>query len=65
VLKVGSVGEPVRRLQRSLTASGLRTTIDGVFSKRTARAVVRYQRKAGLPTTGVVAAELWDRLLGR
>jgi hypothetical protein len=65
VLKVGSVGEPVRRLQRSLTASGRRTAIDGVFSKRTARAVVRYQRKAGLPATGVVTSEVWDRFLGR
>jgi hypothetical protein len=65
VLKVGATGEPVRRLQRSLTAASRRTAIDGVFSKRTAKAVVRYQRKAGLPATGVVTRDLWDQLLGR
>ena len=64
VLKVGSTGEQVRRLQRSLTASGRRTTVDGVFSKRTAKAVVRHQRKAGLPATGVVTPEVWESLLG-
>jgi peptidoglycan hydrolase-like protein with peptidoglycan-binding domain len=63
LLKVGSTGDPVRRLQRALTAAlGRRVTVDGAFSQRTERAVVRYQRKAGLPATGVVTDEVWARL---
>lgn len=64
VLKVGSVGQDVRRLQRALTAAGSRTPIDGVFSKRTAKVVARYQRKIGLPPTGVVTDALWGAFLG-
>jgi peptidoglycan hydrolase-like protein with peptidoglycan-binding domain len=60
VLKVGSTGEPVRRLQRALVAVGKHTPIDGVFTKKTARAIAGYQRKAGLPATGVVTAAVWD-----
>jgi hypothetical protein len=65
VLKVGATGEQVRRLQRSLTAAGRRTRVDGVYSPRTEKAVVRYQRKAGLAATGVVTTEVWDAFLGR
>jgi len=64
VLKVGSVGEQVRRLQRSLTAAGRRTPVDGVYSTRTAKAVGKYQRKAGLPATEVVTPDVWEALLG-
>jgi hypothetical protein len=60
MLKVGSTGEPVRRLQRALTATGERTPIDGVFTKKTAEAVARHERKAGLPPTGVVTGVVWD-----
>ncbi len=63
LVKVGSTGDPVRRLQRSLTAAlGKRVVVDGAFSQATERAVVRYQRKAHLPTTGVVTDEVWARL---
>lgn len=64
VLKVSSTGEPVRRLQRALTATGKRTPIDGVFTKKTAKAVARYQRRSGLPVTGVVTAAVWQRFVG-
>ncbi len=64
LVKVGSTGDPVRRLQRSLTAAlGKRVKVDGALSQATERAVRAYQRKAGLPDTGVVTAEVWDRLL--
>jgi peptidoglycan hydrolase-like protein with peptidoglycan-binding domain len=63
LLKVGSVGDPVRRLQRALTAAlGKRVKVDGAVSRSTERAVRAYQRKAGLPATGVVTDEVWDRL---
>ncbi len=63
LVKVGSTGDPVRRLQRSLSAAlGKGVTVDGAFSQATERAVVRYQRKAHLPATGVVTDEVWARL---
>jgi peptidoglycan hydrolase-like protein with peptidoglycan-binding domain len=63
LLKVGSTGDPVRRLQRALTAAlGKGVTVDGAFSQATERAVQRYQRKARLPVTGVVTDEVWARL---
>jgi hypothetical protein len=64
LVKVGSTGDPVRRVQRALTAAlGKPVRIDGALSKKTAKAVSRYQRKAGLPATGIVTAEMWARLL--
>jgi len=65
VLKVGSSGDTVRRLQRALTASGTRAPVDGVFSSKTAKAVARFQRKSRLPATGVVTEAVWDAFLGR
>ena len=63
LLQVGSTGDPVRRLQRALTAAlGKRVKVDGAVSKATERAVRKYQRKGHLPETGVVTDEVWDRL---
>jgi hypothetical protein len=64
VLKVGSVGPDVSRLQRALTAAGRRTPIDGVFSTKTAKAVAKLQRQDGLPATGVVTGAVWEAFLG-
>ena len=64
LVKVGSTGDAVRRLERALTAALRKTvTIDGAFSQKTEKAVRKYQKKAGLPVTGVVTDEVWDRLL--
>jgi hypothetical protein len=64
LVKIGSTGDPVRRVQRALTAAlGKRVVIDGALSKQTAKAVTRYQKKAGLPATGVVTHDVWDLLL--
>ena len=63
IVKVGSTGDPVRRVQRALTAAlGKRVVVDGAFSKRTAKAVSKYQRKVGLPRTGVVTDDVWSHL---
>ena len=63
LLKVGDTGDGVLRLQRALTAAlGRPVRIDGVVDKRTARAIAAYQRKEGLPATGVVTPEVWDSL---
>ena len=62
--KVGSVGEPVLRLQRALGAAlGKRVAVDGVFTQKTERAVRKYQKTTSLPRTGVVADQMWERLL--
>ena len=52
------------RSERALTAAlRKKVTIDGAFTQKTEKAVLKYQKKAGLPATGVVTAEIWDRLL--
>ena len=64
LVKVGATGDPVRRLERALTAAlRKKVKIDGAFTQRTEKAVIKYQTKAGLPVTGVVTAEVWERLL--
>jgi peptidoglycan hydrolase-like protein with peptidoglycan-binding domain len=63
LVKYGSAGHPVRRLQRSLNAAvGAKLEITGVFTGPTRRATRDYQRERGLPRTGVVTDEVWDAL---
>ncbi|WP_426245830.1 glycoside hydrolase domain-containing protein [Nocardioides sp. LHG3406-4] len=63
LLKVGSTGEPVRRLQRALTATlGKAVRIDGVMSVRTRAAVSRFQQREHLAPTGNVDIVTWERL---
>jgi peptidoglycan hydrolase-like protein with peptidoglycan-binding domain len=63
LLKYGSGGEAVRRLQRALTAAGsAELSVTGVFEARTRDAVSRYQRAHGLPATGVVTSDVWKLL---
>ena len=64
LVKVGSTGDPVRRVQRALTAAlGKPVKVDGALSKKTAKAVTKFQRKSRLPVTGVVTDEVWAALL--
>ena len=63
LLKVGSAGESVLRLQRALRAAGARSVKPtGVLSDQTARAVARYQHGVGLDPSGVVTDDTWARL---
>jgi murein DD-endopeptidase MepM/ murein hydrolase activator NlpD len=55
VLKVGSKGKDVRRLQRNLTALGYRTLADGVYGATTKRTVKRFERKRGWRVDGRVS----------
>ncbi len=52
VLKVGSAGYYVRRLQRALNAAGLGSSvkIDGVYSTTTTALVTTYQSRVALPS---------------
>lgn len=56
-LSLNSEGADVTRLQRIL---GVRET--GTFDQATEEALVRYQRAASLPATGVADAKTWTAL---
>ncbi|MEG4572315.1 peptidoglycan-binding domain-containing protein [Microcoleus sp. N3A4] len=65
ILKCGSKGEDVKKLQKLLNARGLSShpiVIDGVFGPTTENAVKRFQRQADIPVDGVVGGKTWDRL---
>jgi len=65
ILKHGSRGEDVKRLQKLLNARGLRPepiALDGIFGRTTLDAVKRFQRQANLPVDGIVGGKTWDRL---
>ena len=63
VLKRGTEGPSVRRLQRSLTAAlpGA-VRVQGHFGPATTAAVQRYQRRTGLRVTGVAGPRTWRAL---
>ena len=67
ILKYGSAGPSVRRLQRALNAAvNAHLDITGVFEGSTRQAVKEYQRLRRLPATGVVESVTWSPLaLGR
>jgi murein L,D-transpeptidase YcbB/YkuD len=64
VLKGGSAGSDVRRLQRALAAAdkNARITATGVFDLTTDAALRAYQAEVGLPVTGVAAPSSWRKL---
>jgi hypothetical protein len=63
VLKRGSVGPPVRRLQRALNAALPGSiAVSGYFGPRTASAVRRYHHRVGLHDVVVVNDRTWDAL---
>jgi peptidoglycan hydrolase-like protein with peptidoglycan-binding domain len=63
VIKYGAASEMVRRLQRSLNAAAkARLVVDGTFEGATTSAVASYQRRVGLPDTGVVTIKTWNHL---
>ncbi|MBJ7358588.1 glycoside hydrolase domain-containing protein [Nocardioides sp.] len=64
VLKVGSTGDDVRRLQRALNAADGATQlpVTGVFDGFTERAVRAYQARTGLEGSGVAGSQTWAAL---
>jgi hypothetical protein len=62
VLKVGSTGSPVWRLQRSLVAAGAHLKVTGVYDARTDRAVRAYRGVRGLPGYRTTDAAVWAEL---
>jgi hypothetical protein len=64
VLKIGSAGSDVRRLQRGLAAADpdAHLTASGVFDSATDAALRAWQDRIGLPVTGVAAPSTWKKL---
>lgn len=62
VLKTGSTGGSVWRLQRALNAKMIDAPVNGVFDAATDAAVRTYQRQRGQAVTGVVTAGTWGVL---
>ncbi|MFZ2502273.1 MAG: glycoside hydrolase domain-containing protein [Nocardioides sp.] len=63
VLKFGSAGKLVRRVQRSMNAAKFGPLeITGVYDVPTVRAVRAWQKSVGVPVTGVIAPASWAAL---
>ncbi|AWB91069.1 glycoside hydrolase domain-containing protein [Aeromicrobium chenweiae] len=62
VLKQGSVGQSVWRLQRSLIAAGLRPRLTGIYDGNTVKAVQAYRKARGLPTYTTTESTVWAQL---
>ncbi len=60
ILRVGSSGSEVRDLQVALAEADCSPgSIDGIFGRKTERAVIQYQRSSGLRADGIVGPATW------
>jgi peptidoglycan hydrolase-like protein with peptidoglycan-binding domain len=64
ILKYGSAGPDVRRVQRALNAASgqARLSVSGVFTSATDKALRAYQKKVGVTASGVTATSTWKKL---
>jgi len=63
LLRVHSVGQGVRTLQRRLVARGWsKVEVDGDFGPLTQRAIMAFQKEKGLEVDGVVGPRTWTAL---
>lgn len=62
IIKFGSAGSAVRRLQRALNADRAAIPVTGVFDKATDSALRQWQATVGTNVTGVAALPTWWRL---
>lgn len=63
VLKIGSKGENVKQLQKDLSIRGYSVgTINGDFGENTKKAVIAFQKDAGLVQDGVVGSKTLEAL---
>ncbi|MGB3295279.1 MAG: peptidoglycan-binding protein [Phormidesmis sp.] len=63
VLSVGSAGTEVLAVQQVIAKVGIQLPQSSQFDLATAKAVSAYQRRLGLPITGVVGPRTWDRIV--
>ena len=62
IIKYGSTGDDVRRLQEKLNEYGYGLDTDGIFGVKTQSAVRDYQKNNGLSVDGIVGANTWGKL---
>ena len=62
VLKLGSVGEPVWRLQEALTAAGLSLSNTGVYDAKTVAAVRKYRKVRHASAYDTATSSVWTLL---
>lgn len=63
LLKKGSSGASVKKLQMKLAAAGYSPgKIDGIFGSRTEAAVLAFQKNRGLVQDGIVGSRTWAAL---
>jgi peptidoglycan hydrolase-like protein with peptidoglycan-binding domain len=62
VLKYGSVGQEVWRLQRALKAAGWDVSLNGFYNSKTAHAVASYRNAAGLAGYQTTVPSVWRQL---
>jgi putative chitinase len=60
LLKVGSKGEDVKKLQSKLGLGA-----DGIFGKGTEEAIKSFQTKNGLTPDGIVGEQTWQKIMGQ
>ena len=63
-IRLGSSGELVRFLQKTLTKRGHPLTVDGKFGRLTQSAVRHFQKNNRLTIDGVVGPLTWTKLIG-
>ncbi|SHI58103.1 peptidoglycan-binding domain-containing protein, partial [Desulfosporosinus lacus] len=63
LLKMGSSGANVKKLQTKLAAAGFNPgKIDGIFGSLTRGAVLAFQKSKGLAQDGIVGIKTWTAL---
>ena len=64
MLRTGSRGDAVRKLQEMLIAKGYTCgNVDGIFGSKTYAAVLAFQKANGLPADGIVGPLTWGKLV--
>ena len=62
VLRYGSTGAEVKKLQSLLNEQGYSLAVDGIFGAATSKAVKDFQTRKGLESDGVVGEKTWSAL---
>lgn len=62
ILKSGSKGPAVTKLQQYLNQLGFAMDADGIFGSRTNSAVVTFQRSHSLAADGIVGPNTWEAI---
>jgi peptidoglycan hydrolase-like protein with peptidoglycan-binding domain len=63
ILKIGSRGTSVDKLQAALKKAGFyQGSVDGIFGRQTQAAVLKFQQSKRLSTDGIVGSQTWSAL---